>query len=196
MITARLLRIPESSPKTVPDKAGTFPLGPFVALWAKLLPLFRRISDLRSVGQMIPKGLLMFIPLSPKGVYIYIYTPYKVGWKPRKPRSMKKRQVLPPQKKLPALCRWISGRDRQRALRDSGRHLRLRRAVAGRSAGGGRRLGGFGCAMDDRDKRENLITMKHTYCIHIYYIYIYAYIYIHTYIYIYGHPPRAYLFIF
>ena len=35
------------------------------------------------LGQMNPKGLLMFILLSPKGVY----TPYKVGWKPWKPRK-------------------------------------------------------------------------------------------------------------
>ena len=44
------------------------------------------------LGQMNPKGLRMFIPLSPKG----IYTPYKVDWKPRKLRSMNKGYVLPP----------------------------------------------------------------------------------------------------
>ena len=37
------------------------------------------------LGQMNPKGLLMLIPLSPKGVY-YIYITYKAGWKPGKPR--------------------------------------------------------------------------------------------------------------
>ena len=36
-------------------------------------------------------GLLMFI-LSPKGVY----TPYKISWKPGKPRGMNKGYVLPP----------------------------------------------------------------------------------------------------
>ena len=35
------------------------------------------------LGQMNPKGLLMFIPLSPKGAHI----PHKEGWKPRKPRG-------------------------------------------------------------------------------------------------------------
>ena len=47
------------------------------------------------LGQMNPKGLLMFIPLSPKGVY----TPYKVGGKPRKPRGTNKGYVLPPSEK-------------------------------------------------------------------------------------------------
>ena len=47
------------------------------------------------LGKMNPKGLLMFIPLSPKGVY----TPYVVGWKPRKPRGMNKGYALPPLEK-------------------------------------------------------------------------------------------------
>ena len=44
------------------------------------------------LGQMNPKGLLMFIPLSPKGVY----TPHKVGWTPWKPRGMNKGVCTPP----------------------------------------------------------------------------------------------------
>ena len=47
------------------------------------------------LGQMNPKGLLMFIPLSPKGVC----TPYQVAWKPGKPRGKNKGYVLPPENK-------------------------------------------------------------------------------------------------
>ena len=43
------------------------------------------------LAQQNPKGLLMFIPLSPTG---YIPLNYKVGWKPRKPRWYE--GVLPP----------------------------------------------------------------------------------------------------
>ena len=47
-------------------------------------------SDLGgSRGACTPKGLLMFITLSRKGVY----TPFKVGWKPGKPRAMNKGYV-------------------------------------------------------------------------------------------------------
>ena len=40
-----------------------------------------------------PKQLPPFIPLSPKGVY----APFKVAWKPGKPRGMNKGYVLPPE---------------------------------------------------------------------------------------------------
>ena len=46
----------------------------------------------RPLGQMNPKGLLIFIPLSPKEGY----TPDKVVWTPRKPMGMNKGYVLPP----------------------------------------------------------------------------------------------------
>ena len=50
-------------------------------------------------GPMNPKGLPMFIPfpLPKRGT---VYTPYKVGWKPRKPLGMNKGYVIPPVDKV------------------------------------------------------------------------------------------------
>ena len=75
-----------------------------------------------------PKNQLMFIPLSTTGVY----TPYKVGWKPR--RGMNKGNVLPP--KLPPLDNLVVSRVAKFSIRFfQPRHPHLARAEC-RLAGG------------------------------------------------------------